>query len=86
MDLTTLMGDFETEETRSLERRRDELLLLVRQHDEEKASDDFRRDRMEEELREIEKRLEALHRTGARRAEESRRSDEDDLLRQERIR
>ena len=80
------MGGFKNDETRSLERRRDELLLLMRQHDEEKASDDFRMDRMEEEVREIECRLESLQLHGANLIEESRRSNEDDLLRQERIR
>ena len=80
------MGDFETEETRSLERRREELLHIMRQYDEKKNLDDFRADRLEEELREIDSRLEALRRACAEQLMELRRSAEEDLLRQERIR
>jgi len=79
-------SDFETDETRGLERRREELLHLLLQRDGEKASDGFRADRMEEEVREIDRRLEALRRASAGGALESRRTDEDDLLRQERLR
>lgn len=80
------MDDFESDETRSLERRRAELLHLLLQRDDGKASDEFRADRMEEELREIDRRLAASRLSSAARFEESRRRDEDDLLRQERTR
>ena len=80
------MDDFETDEIRSLERRRDELAHLLLQHDGEKSSDEIRIGLIEEELREIEWRLESLRPHGTDLAEELRRSNEDDLLRQERIR
>lgn len=56
------------------------------QHDGNKDSDGFRKDRMEEELRDIERQIEEAMRCGAVQTEERRRRDEDDLLRQERIR
>ena len=70
----------------SLVHRRDELRFLLGQADAEKSSDEFRHDMMVEELAEVERRINQLSGDVDQFAEDKRKADEEDLLRQERIR
>ena len=70
----------------SLVHRRDELRFLLGQADAEKSSDEFRHDMMVEELAEVERRIDQLSGDVDQFAEDKRQADEEDLLRQERIR